>query len=995
MSTPHSSTFQSIVLRLQQFWAEQGCVIWQPYHTEVGAGTMNPATALRVLGPEPWNVAYVEPSIRPADGRYGENPNRWQHFYQLQVILKPDPGNPQEVYLQSLIALGLDPKRHDIRFVEDNWEAPAIGAWGLGWEVWLDGQEITQYTYFQQAGGKVLDPVSVEITYGLERIAIALQDVENFLDIHWVGERTYGDLYQQSEIEFSRYNFDVADTERMRQLFDRYEAEAQLSLDAGLIFPAHDYVLKCSHAFNVLDSRGVIGVTERAALFGRMRELFTQVADGYLAQREAEGYPWGDAPAVSPAVEAPGPVKAPARAVPFLLEIGTEELPHGDLQAAMDQLHALFVELLEDERLEHDGFQVLGTPRRLVVWVDDLAPAQKEQVTIQRGPPADRAFDPEGTPTAAAEGFARSQGLSVEALKVEARDGGRYVVAEVRAPGRPAAEVLQEQLPKLLGALTFNRSMRWNASNVPFSRPVRWLLALHGETVIPFSFAGVASGRTTRGLRFEEPDSWAVQAPIEYKRSLEAQGILLDVAARRTTIREQVGALAAEVDGEVIEDEALLDEVAGLVEAPVALRGEFDESFLSLPRPVLIAVMKKHQRYFPVEREGALLPAFIALANGAGKDMQVVRAGNEQVLRARFSDATYFVQRDMEQPLEAYVADLAKITFQSELGSMLDKSVRLEQLVLELAESLGLQPGQREAARRAAQLSKADLATRMVVEMTALQGEMGRLYATHSGEAKEVAEAIFEHYLPRWAGGRLPEGALGFALGVADRLDTLAGLFAVGLQPTGSSDPFGLRRAAIGLIQLLRDRQLRFDLREGLAQAAAGLPVVAEPESLAACLEFIVSRQQSLLAPQHRHDVIEAVLSEQGHDPAGAFQAVEALERQVLREDWPKVLQAYARCARITRGLAERHPLPEQLNEPAEKTLLAAVTRAAALERQRGSIEEFLAAFAPLVDPITVFFDDVLVMAEDPEVRTARLGLLQHIVALADGVADFSKLEGF
>ena len=282
--------FQEIMLTLQHFWAEKGCLIWQPYYTQVGAGTMNPATSLRVLGPEPWNVGYVEPSIRPDDGRYGDNPNRMQQHYQFQVILKPDPGNPQELYLDSLVALGIDPRQHDIRFVEDNWESPALGAWGLGWEVWLDGQEITQFTYFQQAGGMPLNPVSVEITYGLERIAIAVQRIQGFREIEWGGGLSYGDVNYLAEREHSTYYFESADIERLHEMFELYEAEAGSAVDGGLVLPAHDYVLKCSHTFNILDARGAIGVTERQAYFRRMRQLARKVAEAYVSQREIFGF---------------------------------------------------------------------------------------------------------------------------------------------------------------------------------------------------------------------------------------------------------------------------------------------------------------------------------------------------------------------------------------------------------------------------------------------------------------------------------------------------------------------------------------------------------------------------------------------------------------------------------------------------------------------------------------------------------------------------------
>ncbi|NDJ62301.1 MAG: glycine--tRNA ligase subunit alpha [Chloroflexi bacterium] len=288
-------TFQQIIIKLQEFWAAQGCVIWQPYNIQLGAGTGNPATLLRVLGPEPWRVAYVEPSIRPDDGRYGENPNRMQMFYQYQVILKPDPGNPQELYLQSLEALGISQREHDIRFVEDNWESPALGAWGLGWEVWLDGQEITQFTYFQQAGGLELDPVSVEITYGLERIALPLQNRDAVWDIDWLGgdgtALTYGDIYLRSEIEHCTYYFEVADVDGLKATFDVYESESARALEAGLLIPSYDYVLKCSHLFNVLDTRGAIGVTERASYFRRMRDMTRRVARRYAEQREVMEHP--------------------------------------------------------------------------------------------------------------------------------------------------------------------------------------------------------------------------------------------------------------------------------------------------------------------------------------------------------------------------------------------------------------------------------------------------------------------------------------------------------------------------------------------------------------------------------------------------------------------------------------------------------------------------------------------------------------------------------
>jgi len=996
-------TFQEIILTLQEFWARQGCLIWQPYYTQVGAGTYNPATFLRVLGPEPWNVGYVEPSIRPDDGRYGENPNRLQQHYQFQVILKPDPGDPQERYLQSLQALGIDPRQHDIRFVEDNWESPALGAWGLGWEVWLDGQEITQFTYFQQAGGFALDPVSVEITYGLERIAMALQRVRNFRDIQWSPDRTYGDVNLQGEQEHSRYYFEVADVERLRQMYDLFEAEANAALERELVLPAHDYVLKCSHTFNIMDTRGAIGVTERQALFARMRDLARRVAMAYVEQRKNLGFPW--LKDVSPASSFPSASLEESTSAPldrpadFLLEIGVEELPVADLESALAQLQERLPALLAEQRLSHGEVQVFGTPRRLVALVKDLAPSQPDRTTLVKGPPAARAFDAGGRPTQAAEGFARSRGVTVDQLRVEEIDGGRYVVAEVHESGRSAPAVLREVLPGLLAALKFEKSMRWNDSQVSFSRPIRWLVALHGEKVIPFEYAGLSAGRTTRGLRFREPAWMELRNPSDYFSAMRTQGILLNPAERRDVIAAQVRHLLQEVGASPRVDDALLDEVTRLVEAPTALRGSFDPEYLKLPPEVLISVMKKHQRYFPAYTEaGGLLPYFIAVRNGDDQHLDVVTDGNEQVIRARFADASFFIQEDLKHSLEDHLPRLGTLTFQVKLGSMLDKSRRIEALVEPLSSFIRLSQEELAVARRAARLCKADLVTHMVVEMTSLQGIMGRYYALHSGENPAVAEAIFEHYLPRYSGDALPASKPGLLLSVADRLDTLSGLFAAGLAPSGTKDPFAQRRAALGLVQALIGTQTPFDLREGLRLAAAHLPLPASAESQAACFEFIAGRLRSYLLDElgFRYDVVDAVMAEQAHNPLGAWQATQELTRWVERPDWNTILPAYSRCVRITRDQPETYSVnPAHFNDPAERELYDAVTRAEAAHSIPGSPDSFLKAFLPAIPAVNRFFDAVLVMDENPVVRANRLGLLQRVAALARGTADLSRLEGF
>ncbi len=1009
-----SSSFQSMILALQTFWADQGCLIWQPYYTQVGAGTMNPATYLRVLGPEPWKVAYVEPSIRPDDGRYGENPNRMVQHYQFQVILKPDPGNPQELYLRSLEAIGIDPRRHDIRFVEDNWEQPALGAWGLGWEVWLDGQEITQFTYFQQAGGISLDPVSVEITYGLERIAMPLQRVNNFRDIHWNDRRRYGDMNLQGEQEHSKYYFEVADVDRLRQMYALFEAEAEAALAEGLVLPAHDYILKCSHTFNVLDTRGAVGVTERQAIFGRMRDLAHRISAAYVEQRRLLEFPWVEyeeslpAPQTqvgqarienqeSPQTSGVTTLDSPQ---PFLLEIGTEELPAADLSSALEQLRQKAPAMLENLRLEHGAVQVMGTPRRLVVSVDNLAPRQPDHIAVVKGPPASRAFDALGQPTRAAEGFARSKGVSPDALKVREIDGGSYVVALVEELGRPAVKVLSEALPELLASLRFDKSMRWNASGVSFSRPIRWLLALFGSQPVPFEYAGCRSASQTRGLRFHDPEVLPAADPPAYFSTLAAQGIILDPAERQSRIRQQAADLMVAAGGDPQVDEALLEEVNNLVEAPTALRGAYDPNHLKvLPPDVIISVMKKHQRYFPVRSSGRLLPVFIAVRNGDDRFIDVVTDGNEQVIRARFADASFFVAEDLKHPLPEYLPRLGTLTFQKKLGSMLAKSRRVHDLVAALLPAFHLENSESQAALRAAELCKADLVTHMVVEMTSLQGIMGRYYALHSGEPEPVAQAIFEHYLPRFAGESAPSARPGLVVGIADRLDTLASLFAAGLAPTGTKDPFAQRRAALGLALNLIAWDLDFDLSAGLDAAAHLQPFPATPESQAACLEFIAGRLRTALIDQgFRYDVVDAVMAVQKQNPAGAGRAVKELSKWVSRPDWSTILPAYSRCVRITRAPDVEASYKVDLTLlalPEEKALMTALETAEMASHRPGSVADFFTAFLPLIPEINRFFDTVLVMDEDPGLRANRLGLLQRIAALTSGVADLSLLEGF
>ncbi|MFB4315787.1 glycine--tRNA ligase [Actinomadura sp. 21ATH] len=993
---------QDALIRLTDHWAGHGCLITQPMNTEVGAGTLNPATALRVLGPEPWRVAYVEPSVRPDDARYGDNPNRLQTHTQFQVILKPEPGDAQELYLGSLEALGIDLRAHDVRFVEDDWASPALGAWGLGWEVWLDGLEITQFTYFQQSGGLTLDPVAVEITYGMERIIMALQGVSHFKDIVYAPGISYGEAFGQAEYEMSRYYLDDADIGTVRELFEAYAAEARRMLDARLPVPAHSYVLKCSQAFNVLDARGAIGTTERARAFARMRRLAHDVAGLWVERRAELGHPLGDATArpAAPAAERPFAPALPTLVAPasFALEIGVEELPPHEVARTAESVAERLVKGLEEAGLHGPAGEVhtYATPRRVIVTVGEVAPREPDTEQVVKGPRLSAAYDADGAPTKALQGFARGQGIGVADVRPVTVGGGEYAGYVRRIAGRSAAEVLMELLPGIVEGLRADKNMRWNAPGLSFARPVRWLLALLDEHEIPFEVAGMTAGRITRVHRTATTTSVSVPDAGALIPALRAHGIEPAVERRRSQIVETAGPLAVGAGGAIdfAGERALVEEIVNLVEEPVSILGAFDPSYLELPEEILTTVMKKHQRYLPVRAAaGGLLPNFVAVANGEC-DHEAVRAGNEAVLRARYEDAAFFFHQDLRSTPERIGEGLGKLTFTERLGSMADRAARIRAIAAELAGRLDLTGAESAVLARAGELAKFDLASAMVTELSGLAGTMAREYARRAGEDEAVAAALYEMELPRSAGDALPASRPGALLALADRLDLLAGLFAVGSAPSGSSDPFGLRRAALALTAILRSEVglAPLTVEEGLAVAARHQPVEVTADAVGEAVRFVARRlERSLLDDGHAVAVVRAVLPHAGA-PAYAEQAAADLAKLLDDDRFRRLTAALQRVLRIVPGGTAAGYDPALFREPAEHRLHEAFTKVADVLPERAPLPEFTTAAFPLAHPIDRYFDDVMVMAEDPALRANRLGFLAAVRDLVGGVLDWPQI---
>lgn len=992
----NNHTFEKIVQKLIDYWRDLGCVTRFPYNEKVGAGTMNPETVLRVLGPEPWNVVYVEPSVRPDDGRYGENPNRLQMHHQLQVILQPDPGNPQELYLKSLFAIGIDLKNNDIRFVEDNWESPALGAWGLGWEVWLNGQEITQFTYFQQAGSLRLDPVAVELTYGLDRIVAAVQNKNSVFDIQYSNRLSYRELFLAGERQHTTYYSDVADTSVLRSLYETFESEAKHCIAKGLTLAAHDYNLKCSHTFNILDTRGAIGVTERSTYFKRMRSIARQISELYVQHREDAGFPLlQDNWEITNTNKLDRKKTTTTSRIPtmgsqdFVLEIGHEELPPSDCQSISQQLKNIFPDLLKEHRLTYQSFDVCGTPRRTTIMVKQMAAKQENTISTVKGPRVSQAYDSTGQPTAAAKGFAHAHGVSIEAL-LETEDG--HLQINLEKNGRLTEEVLVSILPEVLNRIRFGKSMRWNASNVAFSRPLRWYVSLFGENIIPFEFAEIVSDRYSQGLRSMSGSNLIyIQSAAEYLHQIQNAGVILSNDKRKEVISIALKELEKKHFCSIPIDPDLLDEVANLIESPTIIRGAFDERFLALPPEVLVAVMRKHQRYFPVYRlDGTIDNFFVTVGNGVEHCIDNVRKGNEQVVHARFSDAEFFYNNDKKQSMETFVAGLEQITFQQDLGSLLDKQKRVEQLTPLITKTLGLRSKDSQDALRAASIFKADLATNMVTEMTSLQGLMGGHYAAHFGESASVANAISEQYT---AVSKTPAG---FALATADRIDSLVGLAAAGLLPKGSNDPFAVRRTTIHLVENLIENGSSADIHKLAIEATSVQPIEVSKSQLEEINQFVTARLESILRGRgYPYHIISAVLDECNGDPHRANQTAHAFNEAFSQPGWDKVIDAYNRCARIAdsnraEGCSQRdsqheHSDPNAIQLHQEVSMLQRFSDGTAITliKQLRKVEPFIVAF----------FDNVLIMDENLLKRQSNIALLQSIVDLTDGIVNMRLLE--
>lgn len=681
----------------------------------------------------------------------------------------------------------------------------------------------------------------------------------------------------------------------------------------------------------------------------------------------------------------------------LLFEIGVEELPARYVNSAMEQLKLNIVKSFDENRITYDSVNVYSTPRRLTVVVDNICERQEDLEEEVKGPAKKIAVDADGNFTKPLLGFMKSKGIKEEDLYFKQVGKEEYAFGKIKQEGKLTSEVLKTVLPEAIKSMTFPKAMRWGGKNMRFIRPIRWMVCILNDSVLDIELEGIVSGNVTKGHRFLGESEFEVNTLDEYLAKLKENFVILNQDERKSIIKEQCEEVAKSLGGEIELDEELLEEVTHLVEYPTAFYGEFDEDYAKLPKEVVITPMKQHQRYFPVLKDGKLLPNFIAVRNGDSHRIDNVKAGNEKVLEARLADALFFYKEDTKKSLESYIEKLKTVIFQAKLGTVYDKTLRIEKLANDILDKLN-ESGVKEDTLRAAKLCKADLVTGMVFEFTELQGVMGREYAKVSGENENVAEAIFEHYLPRFAGDILPKTKAGIVLSIADKLDSIAGFFAIGIQPTGSQDPYALRRQALGIINILMDNNLDISLKELVDLTLDNYSFIEfnKEEVLNQIMDFFKDRIKNLFRDLGiRYDVIDAILSSNIDDIADMYARANALNSWIDKDELVEMLTAFNRVATLAQKAETDKVDINLMREEAEFNLYQQ------FQEIRSNVEHLLAdkeytkaldAFASLRPAIDNMFDSVMIMDKDEAIKNNRLAILKQIYDIMLNICDLSKI---
>jgi len=688
----------------------------------------------------------------------------------------------------------------------------------------------------------------------------------------------------------------------------------------------------------------------------------------------------------------------------LLLEIGTEEIPAGYIEPALNVITSMLLKKMTDARIDHGSARIFATPRRLAVEVKKVAPKQKSLTSEVVGPPEKVGFDKNGQPTVAAKKFAEKVGVSVNDLTVKDTHKGRYLCAKVTERGLPTRTLLKNFLPEVILATPFPKTMKWAELDIQFARPIHSIVALLGEKVIPFTLGDTKSGRYTYGHYFMNHSKVKISSPTDYIKIMRSVKVIVDLQARKKSVEKEIDKAAKKVGGKVLPDDELVEIVKNLVEYPVATVGKFDKEFLEVPSEILITAMREHQKYFAVvDKKGNLMPCFVAVNNTRTKDMNLVSTGHEWVLRARLADAQFFYKSDLEYSSEDRVEKLKGVLFQAKLGSMHEKVKRLQKIGEFLADKVEKGSDLKKHVTRAAWLCKADLVSHVVVEFPKLQGIMGRVYASVTKEPAAVATAIEEHYRPIYSGGELPETTEGAILAIVDKIDNICGLFSVGLIPTGASDPYALRRQGIGIVHIMFDKDFSFSLRDMIEKSIKlfGVKGAKKIREIADKVNtFLYNRMTHQLAEEgFSKDVIAAVASVSADNVPDLWNRVQALQDLKTAPDFEPLAVAFKRVVNIIKKAKafKAKPVEESLFKHDSESALYSdykkVKKKVSDSLDKGDLEKALHEIASLRDTVDAFFDGVLVMAKETKIRSNRLSLLKHIADLFETIADFSKIS--
>ncbi len=1039
-------TFQEFIFSLCHYWTKQGCVWSQPYDQPMGAGTFHPHTFFKALGNNPWSSVYVQPCRRPVDGRYGKSPNRLQHYYQLQVFLKPAPENILDIYLNSLQHVGINLKQNDIALYEDNWKSPTLGAWGLGWEVRANGEEVTQFTYFQEFGGLPISIVPSEITYGLERLYMYRYGYNNVMDIPFNEHYTYGEIFTQNENEFSHFNFDEADTKLLFSQFDLFSQKVNELCGKNLTLPAYDYVLQASHAFNLLDARGALSVTERQRFLGRVRDCAKICALTYnkMLEESSSQKTFKYKKRVQPKSSLefykiqPAPKTAALskpkqdESVKVLLELGVEELPPSFQKSAQKTLTAKIEEACKkfaDKYSYNESFvnqinamqtEVCTSSRRLAIICSSTPKYTPEQQIEIWGPAAHVAKDANGELTKAGIGFCKKQNLSVKEVifKENPKSNVSFLYAQKNIPASDFPSLLIDEIKLSIYQLDAGLKMRWMPLETqihPFVRPVRWLLCLVDDKIFPLEMFGLKSSSRTYGQRILAPKSLSIPHASEYKTKLKSAHVYANPKDREKLILIQIQKIldALGKDKFLVQDDELLEKCVGFSENPYAFLGKFNAKYLKLPHKLISSVLKEHMNYFSLwdAEKNQLFPQYIGIANYKCSQMKSMVAGTEKVVTSRLDDGAFYFESDLQTPIQNLREQLKTQVFQEKLGSLYDKSERLSHFAKSLSKLINLKSlnvfaeEDYEVLFEAGRHCKNDLKTGCVQEFPdELQGVMGGVLVRRQNTFKyvfksdAVAQAIEEHYLPESAHSPLPQSKYAITLALADKLDSLILFLSAGYEPKGSHDPFGLRRLAIAIARLLNVKQeqettlCKTSLNELVHtwEEFCGKNFAINKQGLS---KFFTERIKSILKEDFPTNNVESISQNFMQFPVSI--GIPLLKELEIFLSSPHCLTSYKRARTMTQNIGSGQIQSQYFVTDIEKTLYSVICSIEHISRKYFENNEFklyFEALTQITEPLDTFFDSVLVNDENLEIRQNRLQLLLKIRTIYEKFIAFSVL---